>query len=413
MNNIQNILSNVSVIDLQYRTLEENKEQFNIFTVFQKYNDEKRLHSRFIEVLLKHKDNNLNNLFLNYFLKTVDIDNFDISKVYIYPEYQTSKNRFIDILIKNDKQQAIIIENKIFAGDCNHEDEGQLEHYLNQLLKVEKYQKENTKVLYLSIDGHEPSPESLGKYETLENMNGKTIDYEHEIQNWLNLCLKECVNQPFLRKSIIQYSILIKRMTNDINIQERLGICDLIAKSEENMSSAKLLIENFKHVKWHTVRNFWNELAEMLKSNNFSIISSPTDNNITKTTHYECYKKSYYNNFDYGIWFKTQNYITLYIWNGTANSEYCLFWGARKEDIPDLYIEKFEKYFENSKNGFTEGTDFSKWFDFEEKYEDNECIYFGNFSYLGTYNLINKDYRTKMIGKIFKEIKEFVDVVTK
>jgi hypothetical protein len=49
---ILNFLKKLSVIDYKYRLLEKDKEQFDIFSALQKENDEVRLHSRFLSVLL-------------------------------------------------------------------------------------------------------------------------------------------------------------------------------------------------------------------------------------------------------------------------------------------------------------------------------------------------------------------------
>jgi hypothetical protein len=213
MDLIQNFLAKLSVIEYKYRTLEAEKEQFNIFTALHKERDEVKLHSRFISVLLSPASTHRKkDIFLKHFLQIVGISDFDTSSSSVYPtEYGKSEYHEIDILVRNNTQ-AIIIENKIDAGDSNHEDRGQLEGYFN-LINNDGISKENIRVFYLTLDRHDPSAESLGKYESLENINGATIDYEREIQDWLNLCLKECVNQPFLRESIIQYinlALLIK-----------------------------------------------------------------------------------------------------------------------------------------------------------------------------------------------------------
>ena len=413
MENLNDLLSKMSVIEYKYRALEESKEQFNIFTALHKENDERRLHSRFISVLLSPKSSHKKNIFIQHFLKVVGITDFETNLINVYPtEWGKSEYNNIDILIKNDTK-AIIIENKIFAGDSNHEDRGQLEGYFN-LVHSEGISKENIFVFYLTLDGHEPSSESLGKYKTLENINGKTIDYEHEIQDWLNLCLKECSNQPFLRESILQYINLIKRMTNNIDIKERLEIRDLIASSDENMKSAKLLIENFKHIKWHTVYDFWDELEIALCNLGYAIVGKPSEQNITYITHNDTYKRSYYDYFSFGIYFRISDNFIAYVWNGSAHSEYCLFWGMRKQDVPQEYHTKIEKSFQKSKTKFDEDNEnYSKWFDFEEIYEKGECIYFNDFETLGTYNLINNDYRKTMINKIVCEIQEYITEILK
>ncbi len=215
--------------------------------------------------------------------------------------------------------------------------------------KLENIPKENINVFYLTLDGHLPSNESLGKYKTIENLNGRMIDYEHEIQNWLNLCLQECIFQPFLRESIIQYINLIKKMTNDnTDIQERIEIKNLIASSNETMLSTKLLIENFKHVKWHTVFDFWNELANELEKKSATISIKPTPEEITNTTHYEIYKNSYEKLNDYGIRFVINDF-NFYVWN---TSEDWIYWGIEKKFLTPTQIVHLNRFVELNKTFF-------------------------------------------------------------
>lgn len=404
----QNFLSKLSVINYKYRTLDENNEQFNIFTALHKENDEVRLYSRFISVLLspesRHKRNDL---FLKLFLQILSVDDFDTSQCKVYPtEYDKSEYNEIDILIINRiSRQAVIIENKIGAGDSNHEDRGQLEGYFNLIHSKENIPKENIRVYYLTPDRREPSDESLGKYKTLENLNGVTIDYEHEIQSWLNLCLQNCINHPYLRESILQFIKLINNMTNnDTNTQERLEIRNLIASSTENLKSAKLLIENFKHVKWHTVWDFWIELADALKSEGFEIHLQPTDDNITNTTHYETYKKSYSASNDYGLSFSTTKGLNIYIWNGVDDD--WVYWGVNKAENSNDFMNQVENFMKNNP-GYLKSSETSYWKYFDLKHEEN--IFFPDFSYDGTFNLIDEKYRTKIIEeRLIPEIKKFL-----
>lgn len=408
----QNFLSKLSVIEYKYRILGSNEEQFNIFTALHKQNDEVRLHSRFLSVLLspisKHKKGGI---FLKYFLNTLLIEDFDINGVEVFPtERDKSEYNEIDILIINrKKRQAIIIENKIWAGDSNHEDRGQLEGYFNLIQNIEKIPADSIKTYYLTIDRHEPTPQSLGKYTSLEKMNGKTIDYEHEIADWLNQCLKETANLPFLRESIIQYLNLIQQMTNSSDLQERLEIRDLIASSSENMNSARLLLSNFKHVKWHTVREFWDELKEELVKNGYEILQQPTDNNITDTTHYESYKKDYSSKNDYGIKLKIDNGLVLWVWNGTGDD--WLYWGASSSEISEEYQERIKNYCLYNPTDFKSSASIFIWKYFELTEEEN--IFFPNFGLAGTFNLIDKKYRTRMIrDKLVPEIRSFIERLT-
>lgn len=404
---INNFLSKLSVIDYKYRLLEKDKEQFNIFTALHKERDEVRLHSRFISVLLSTESrHNKNDAFLKLFLKTVSVENFELENVKVYPnEFQKSEFNEIDILIINRiSKQAIIIENKIGAGDSNHEDRGQLEGYYELIHKLEDIPKENIYVFYLTLDGHLPTFESLGKYGILENINGRTIDYEHEIQNWLTLCLQECIFQPYLRESIRQYINLIKRMTNDsTNVKERLEIRNLISSSTENMISAKLLVENFKHVKWHTAMDFWNELCFELEKQGFKILSRPNEENITSTTHYEVYKKSYESSNDYGIRFTTISGTELFIWNGTG--EDWIYWGFEKKLVTIEQLDRINSVLMQNPGFFhINETLYWKYFDLTK----DQNIFFPDFSYKGTFDLIDENHRKMIIEtKLVPEISSF------
>ncbi|MFT7680902.1 MAG: hypothetical protein ACI935_000335 [Moritella dasanensis] len=90
----------------------EKKPQFNLFSVLRSESDEVRLHSRFLGEILNpagthgHKDK-----FLRLFLKQLDIDVEEPETAQVHIEYCN-----IDLLIRCGSK-AIIIENKIYAGD--------------------------------------------------------------------------------------------------------------------------------------------------------------------------------------------------------------------------------------------------------------------------------------------------------
>ena len=404
---IKNFLSKLSLLGYKFRLLEDDKEKFNIFSALYKENDEVRLHSRFISVLLSPSSlHNQGDTFLKLFLKILSIENFELDNVLVFPDERSkSEYKEIDILIINRiSKKAIIIENKIGAKDSNQIGKGQLEGYFNLIQNEEKIPKENILVFYLTLDGHLPSKESLGKYESLDAMNGNTIDYEHEIQNWLNLCLQECISKPFLRESLLQYINLIKKMTNNnSDIKERLEIRNLIASSTESMQSAKLLVDNFKHVKWHTAFDFWNELADELGKNGATISEQPTPDNITNTTHYDTYKKAYESLNDYGIRFVI-NDISLFVWNLSEDSVY---WGMEKKYLTPEQIETIYNFLRVEKDFFEDDErEFSKYFELTE----NQNIIFSDFSHNGTFNLINESYRNNLIQKtLVPEILSFLN----
>ncbi len=391
---IQNFISKLSVIQYKYKLLEGQKEIFNIFSALHKENDEVRLHSRFISVLLSPiGSHGKGSVFAKSFLNIVKVAGFDLENAQVLPnEYYKSEYKEIDILLINrTTRQAVIIENKIDAGDSNHEDRGQLEGYYNRIVNEDRIPPENIHVLYLTKDGHNPSSESLGAYKELANINGQNIDYEHEIADWLNECLKSCINEPFLRESINQYQIIIKKMTNSSDLEERLEIKELVASSIENMKSAKLLVENFKHIKWHAMYDFWSELEICLIKEGCKMTQKPSENDITNTTHFESYKKSYESNNNYGLKFKINDEITAWIWNGEW-----LYWGISFSEISSAYRKEIDALKLKGEIQFEKNDEYY-WKHFE--LENFENIAPTDFTHEGTFNLIDDSYRKTIINE--------------
>jgi len=108
---LQQLLNKIEAIDDKYKILGE-ADAFNIFTILKKGHKEVNLHSQFIGHLLNPDESHKKgNEFLAAFLKICGINDFSTEKVKV-----TKEEGKIDLLIKNDSQ-AIIIENKINAGD--------------------------------------------------------------------------------------------------------------------------------------------------------------------------------------------------------------------------------------------------------------------------------------------------------
>ncbi|QVW21918.1 PD-(D/E)XK nuclease family protein [Pseudomonas hormoni] len=170
---------------------------FNLFSVLRSSSDEVRLHSRFLAFLLDPKaTHNQGTALLNLLLKRLGIQNFYLENSIVEVEY-----RNIDILVRNQSKQAVIIENKIYARD---QDE-QLWTY-HQRIQAEGYDKIWT--TYLTLDGSEPSKESR------KSLSVKLISYEAEIIAWLKDCVPLIAREPGVRESVFQYIELLQKLTS-------------------------------------------------------------------------------------------------------------------------------------------------------------------------------------------------------
>lgn len=289
MDNLRYFLKEINLLREQFIKQAESQERFNIFTTLLSVDDEVYLHSRFISSLLDPKGtHNLGQLPLKLFLDAIHSNLIFSESVEVVPNNESKcEYKEIDILIRDyNSKSAIIIENKIGARDSNHEDRGQLEGYY-QIILSDGFHPDNIEVYYLTTDRHEPSQESVCTNGNTPELAEKVrcIDYSREISFWLTSLTKEAYYKPYLRETISQYLNLIKEMTEDINIEERKELAAMVGKTDDNLYSAKLLIENFPHICWHTMDNFNHEMQEMLRQKKLDCISAPDENMITNIVH--------------------------------------------------------------------------------------------------------------------------------
>src|SRR5690606_22434580 len=132
-------------------------DNFNIFKTLGLSTSEVRLHSALLAELLNPKGSHgLEEKFLKLFIQKIVMNNEDtidlaeienatvvVEKWIGYIDVERSIGGYIDILIQLPNDRAIIIENKIYAGD----QEGQLRRYHNF--------NKNAIIVYLTLDGKE------------------------------------------------------------------------------------------------------------------------------------------------------------------------------------------------------------------------------------------------------------------
>lgn len=197
--------------------LQEDKEEFNIFSIMRMETDEVHTHSAFIAFLLDPKGlHGKGDLFLRLFLKSIPklsgIENFDTTNAVVDYEYVIGNGKInkdytyggrIDLLIQSG-DTAIIVENKIYAED----QEKQLYRYKQFAEKDEKIAKYH--ILYLTLGGKKASHGSLY---TMSGNEYTLISYKEHIQQWIKFCLAEPTITPSVREAIAQYSDLISKLT--------------------------------------------------------------------------------------------------------------------------------------------------------------------------------------------------------
>lgn len=368
-------LENLKVIKEEARKVED----FNIFSALYKEHDERRLHSRFIAYLLSPEAaHGEGDKFLKLFFEKalgLGFDGFEECDVLPKPagEGEKEEHENIDILIINSNtKKAIIVENKIYAADSNHEEVPQLVGYFgtikNELKLNDDEAKKSIHLVYLTLTGKHPS--LLENFDTHLYNLPKLIDYPSEIVRWLDACISAAEND-FLRECIKQYKTLVTKLTSDVKRAVKLQ--KLIGNNIEQAWREQGVIRemyDFPHVKWHTIADFWNELSDSLEKTGLHVDKRMSVDEITKVAH---------NNQrgSFGIVFKTPTGEEWYVMNDMANG---LTYG-RPSDNP----QKNETWFPIGGVGE---------------------IKFAKFDNKETFELINKECREQLIKQLVEQLKK-------
>ncbi|MFN0255629.1 PDDEXK-like family protein [Pedobacter ureilyticus] len=370
-----------------------NYHQFNLFNVMFKMHDEKNLHSRFIAFLLNPKGSHQQGTrFLELFLEIFKLPDFSLDGITIHPnEVDRSEKYNIDILLKNNKKQAIIIENKIFAHDSNKPENETDEqnkflryqlprYYYKMALEPKNERHEVLAIVYLTINGK--LPEDFKNFP--EEVKPLIYRREHlsDIQAWLEACVALLKEDSDLKRSIQQYIQARKEFLNDIHLATELKM--LSAQSLEDaylfweerdtngVAQSELILKQYMHVKWHIVYEFYsllkNEMEEELKVS----VSEIDKEKITALTHRKTAK-------------------------GTATAL--------------VFEYKSQIYYVcNDKKGFSIGRsiDAKTEDDFKLLFKDKNYAFL-NFSNREVFDLIEEKNQKDLIAAIVKELSGFVN----
>jgi hypothetical protein len=286
MDKHQNLLKQVGFLLNSYNKLAKiTGENFNIFSVMGMESNEVKTHSAIIGHLLDpNGSHGLDNIPLELFIKQIIPNsaekepseeenlilnrfNLDIKSCQVKIEEHVGKisddyseGGRIDVVVKDNVNGAIIIENKIYA-----------EEQKKQLVRYSKAYP-NAPIIFLTLDGHDSTStndintvidvESNKKLEI--NKDYFLMSYEKDILEWLENCLKEAVKFPMLREVLQQYIYLIKKLTHQTtNAKMKKEITTLI---KDNYLESTEIYNNFINVKLNILADFWDELAESVKT---------------------------------------------------------------------------------------------------------------------------------------------------
>ena len=218
----------------------EEGKRFNVFSALNMCSDEMRLHSRLLATLLNPKaSHGLGNEFLKLFLIALGLpeDYITYCKEQIVErtigEVTETTGGRIDIILE-DRGHAVIIENKIYAGDQPN----QLLRYHNYGVKT--FGENNFKLVYLTLYGSDPSPYSLGG----EHFEFTKLSYAQDILKLLEDFVPTQPQKP-VHSTIEDYITIIKQLTDqdmDTEYQQSI-INEAIDEKYIDVTSELLLLQ--------------------------------------------------------------------------------------------------------------------------------------------------------------------------
>ena len=241
-NSIKDLLSQLLPLHhAEQERLKKEKEEgkcFNVFSALNMCSDEVRLHSRLLATLLNPKANHgLENEFLKLFLIALGLpeDYITYCKEQIVErpigEVTETTGGRIDIILE-DRGHAVIIENKIYAGDQPN----QLLRYHNYGVKT--FGENNFKLVYLTLYGSDPSPYSLGG----EDFEFIKLSYAQDILKLLEGFVPTQPQKP-VHSTIEDYITIIKQLTHqDMDTKYQQSIIEEAIKSDNIDVTSELLL---------------------------------------------------------------------------------------------------------------------------------------------------------------------------
>ena len=270
------------VIKFESKRKKITAEDFNIFNILGISHLEVSTHSKFISNLLDPCGSHYQgSIFLELFLKKIDIEGFDYANAYIEVEKSENKYGRFDIFITDDKNWTIIIENKIHAGS----QEEQLGRYIKYLKETGK--TKNKKLLYLTLanefdnDSHCNEDYSPGigisqrEKEFLKPQGVKTVDdiklykhitYSKDILDWLIDSQKEAVSLPRIREVIEQYIQIIRELTNKPEGMAMNEIRDYIKKDKEHYNALTECCKAYNNIRTDLIKKVFEDIKVIIKN---------------------------------------------------------------------------------------------------------------------------------------------------
>ena len=242
---IESMLDDVYKLILKHGGLKQ-REPFNVFELCGVWSSEMR-HSAILRELLDPQGmHGFKTKFLEAFFKQIGLE-FDPNGCRAKTEVAYSNGR-MDIVISSG-DVAVVIENKIYAGD----QEDQLKRYKEEWLEAQSGKKQA--LLYLTLDGHEAS--------NAEHVDYQRISYRNDILAWLETCIEMATEKPLVKSALEQYKELIKKLTGEhMDPSMKDAVTSATTANAQNYLAAALTAKAFDGIHQNVLRDIVKEASE-------------------------------------------------------------------------------------------------------------------------------------------------------
>ena len=397
---INNLLqSTLATLKLHNENSNKNGEHFNILGVSR---NEVGTHSKFLyELFSADGSHGMGNTFLNHFVISV-LEINDKSQVFkVTRENNTKDNKRIDFVFESSKH-LIGIEMKIDAGDQL----SQLYDYHSELQR--KSLGKEVRLLYLTLDGKIASPDSLKASNTsgdcLSESDYERFSFENHIINWISLCIKESATKSVLREALIQYHLLLEKITNQ-HMDFKMNLGKKLASTKNDLIAALEIEKAIVVAKKILLTQFWTALNANLVKNEREIMVHGGDSIQLISNNYYDYSR---NNKNIGLNYyigdfrgkRISMFINLYHW---------VSYGLRVTDVKENIIEDKEikehlkKYFSGNKAYYDSCSDWIIAF-YDDGSNEQKTIKFDGEHEQTSLALTNESGRNKLIDPLVKHI---------
>ncbi|WP_341906376.1 PD-(D/E)XK nuclease family protein [Fluviicola taffensis] len=276
-----NLIEKVLEIKQKHQLLEKQTgANFSVFNLLKMEHDEVKTHNRLIGALLNpkgghHHGDQFLQLFYDVLLysesarlseekKNLILEMRKATNTIVKAEKWLGKKDLIqvkggsvDIHISTNVGE-IRIENKIHAGDQDK----QIARYYNEKIA------DKLIVIYWTKFGTEPTDSS--KLHLKKEEDYFCLSHKTDTVNWLNTCIEQVGDKPYLREVISQYLTSIKSVTNQLsNQQMESEIIEEILSSPEKYHAAITISKAVENARFGVYRDILDRIETKLRASGY------------------------------------------------------------------------------------------------------------------------------------------------